>query len=231
MALLAGFVTVGAIAFPEVDTAAASPAQDPSTETTAVDDPAVEPVTSTTAPEAGAGSRRVADENRKIWVVVAGLVVVAVVLSLLTIRYWRQTRPVRPATPEPDPDPDPEPEPEPEPTRVPKRVPATEAAPTPGPVPPLAPATEATPEPETEPGLAPTPAPGRLARGSERDGDGPGRHSRRAVAGADHATADDEWEPRGTGEHDRVVVPTAERVPRPDRSQRVAAYEAAGRSS
>ena len=31
-----------------------------------------------------------------------------------------------------------------------------------------------------------------------------GRRSRRAVAGADHAAADDDWEPRATGEHPAI---------------------------
>ena len=34
-------------------------------------------------------------ENRKVWAVVAGLVAVAVALSVLTIRYWSQTRQVQ----------------------------------------------------------------------------------------------------------------------------------------
>lgn len=130
-----------------------------------------EATTTTEAEQGSSNSRRVADENRKIWVVVAGLVAVAVCLTALTIRYWHQTRPSRVA-----------------------------AAAEPPPV-----ARRARKEP------APV---------------APGRRSRRAVAGADHAAADDEWEPRGTGEHDRVVVPTAERRPRPDRDQRAAAYAA-----
>lgn len=35
-----------------------------------------------------------AAEDRKIWAVVGGLVAVAVALTLLTVRYWRQTRPI-----------------------------------------------------------------------------------------------------------------------------------------
>lgn len=34
-----------------------------------------------------------ASEDRKIWAVVAGLVLVAIALTALTVRYWRQTRP------------------------------------------------------------------------------------------------------------------------------------------
>ena len=33
-------------------------------------------------------------EDRKVWAVVAGLIVVALALTALTVRYWRQTRPV-----------------------------------------------------------------------------------------------------------------------------------------
>ncbi|MEO6629132.1 MAG: hypothetical protein ABIP03_11260, partial [Aquihabitans sp.] len=44
-----------------------------------------------TAPDDSGAS---AADDRKVWAVVAGLVIVALGLSLLTIRYWRQTRPV-----------------------------------------------------------------------------------------------------------------------------------------
>lgn len=104
---------------------------------------------------------RVLTENRKILGVVIGLVVVAVLLTLLTIRYWLHTRPVRPE-------------------------PLAEAAP-------------------------------RRAR------EDVGRGSRRSVAGADHAGADDDWEPLGTGEHDRVEIPQASKVARPGRAGRQAA--------
>lgn len=33
-------------------------------------------------------------EDRKVWAVVAGLILVALALTALTVRYWRQTRPV-----------------------------------------------------------------------------------------------------------------------------------------
>jgi len=187
-----------------IDAAAAGPAQDPSTETTVVD-PSAEPVPSTTdAPRTGAGSRRVADENRKIWVVVAGLVAVAVALAWLTIRYWRHTRPVR------------------QPVHSTDGAATTET---------LAPTLELSPAPGRE--LEPTPT-STNGRGDDQpagNGDGSGRHSRRAVAGADHVTVDEAWEPRGTGEYERIVVPAADRSPRPNRSQRAAAYEAGGRSS
>lgn len=138
--------------------------------------PASTAATSTTQAATGVGSRRVADENRKIWVVVAGLIGVAVGLSLLTFRYWRQTRPVPLADPTDPTDP-------------------------------------ADPVPAADP---------RAPR--SRPGEGGGRHSRRAVAGADHPAADDEWEPRGTGDRDRVEVPAADRRFRLTRAQRAMAY-------
>lgn len=179
VALVTALVALGSLSAP----ASARPRQDPTT-TTVADDAA-----STSAPatdldaeaeqEESAGSRRVADENRRIWLVVAGLVVVALALSLLTFRYWRRTRPVPLGV-------DVEPEP------------------------------EAEPEPAT--GLAALEA--RSRRGET------GRRSRRAVAGADHAAVGDDWEPRGTGEHERVEVSAAQRLPRPTRDQRAAAYAA-----
>ncbi len=41
----------------------------------------------------GPGSDEVAAENRRIWAVVAALVAVALALTLLTVRYWRHTKP------------------------------------------------------------------------------------------------------------------------------------------
>ena len=143
--------------------AGAKPAQDPVTSTTAppVQTTALDPTTvvagaGTDSEVSASDTKRVADENRKIWLVVGGLVLVALGITLLTVRYWRYTRPVPRAT---------------------------------------------------------TP-------------NQPGRHSRRAVAGADHAAADEQWEPRGTGEHDRVEAPPSGRPNRPDRGQRAAAYRA-----
>lgn len=46
----------------------------------------------TTAPSTSP-TTRVADDNRRVWLVVAGLVLVAVLLALLTIWYWVRTRP------------------------------------------------------------------------------------------------------------------------------------------
>lgn len=151
--------------------AAARPRQDPTT--------TVAPTEADGAAEA-AGSQRVADENRKIWLVVVGLVVVAVALSLLTFRYWRQTRPRAPVDPADADD----------------EVLVTSD--------------------DAEPSAA-----GDAA--DEVPTSAAGRRSRRAVAGADHAAVDEGWEPRGTGEHDRVEVAPADRLPRPSRDQRAAA--------
>ena len=173
LSLVVGFIlSVSGLGFVGYSPATAEPAQDPAFTTTtvsafpattgaAVQTTALGPTTAV----AGAGTKtgvtasdtkRVAEENRKIWLVVGGLVLVALGITLLTVRYWRYTRPVP---------------------------------------------------------LASTPAQ-------------PGRHSRRAVAGADHAAADEQWEPRGTGEHDRVEASPAGRPNRPDRGQREAAYQA-----
>lgn len=133
-----------------------------------------------TTTTAGATARSVADDgaidqskvdadNRRITLIVAGLVAVAVALTLVTFRYWRATKPVAPA------------------------VTATD-------------------------GDVRSPRSRRV-----------GRRSRRAVAGADHAGADDDWEPRATGEQERVSIPGATPTARPSRSQRAAALAAASR--
>ncbi len=162
----------------------ARPAQDPASVSTTAPTPTLEPVAvpdptaapETPAPAVGADGRpannaaQVSAENRRIWLVVGGLVFVAIALLLLTIRYWRQTKPVavtRSSLEEPD-----------------------------------------------------------AAELETSDEDAGGRHSRRAVAGADHSSADDTWEPRGTGEHDRIEKPTGASLARPSADQRQAAYEA-----
>lgn len=83
-------------------------------------------------------------ENRKMVVIVGGLVAVAFAILLLTIRYWRVTKPV--------------------------------------------------------------PLDDARVRRAARDDRKPkrriGRRSRRSIAGADHAGADDDWISRTTGEHE-----------------------------
>lgn len=72
---------------------------------TKYDRPAVSPLRRPLAPQLSAllvpvvlaaQERRLFTESRKIYAVVAGLVVVALCLSLLTVGYWRRTKPVRP---------------------------------------------------------------------------------------------------------------------------------------
>lgn len=112
-------------------------------------------------------SSEIDSENRRIALIVGGLVVVALALVLLTIRYWRATRPVHTAD----------------------LISSVE---------PL----------------------DRSRSGVETR---PGRRSRRAVAGADHAGADEAWEPRATGEQPRIDPPSSGRTVRPSRLQRTAA--------
>ena len=154
-------------------------AQDPAIPTTSGafgTEPAVVPGASTTttvpsddtsSPTASGRSSEIDSENRRIALIVGGLVVVALALVLLTIRYWRATRP----------------------------VPVIETA------------------SDTEPVVVPR----------SRAASGPGRRSRRAVAGADHAAADETWEPRATGEQPRIDPPSSARTVRPSRQQRAAA--------
>lgn len=124
----------------------------------------------TTLLEAGEpASQSLASENRRIRAIIGALVVVAVALLLLTVRYIRVTKPVPPT-----------------------------AA-----VDPVAPAVVAAGAGAGGPVDEPAPTTRR------------GRRSRRAVAGADHAAADADWEPRGTGEHEVVEVPAAAGAVRP----------------
>jgi hypothetical protein len=72
---------------------------------TVVDTTTTAPATTTTAAEGSGlfeGLRQdfrdmVADETgRTVAIAIGGLVLVALILAVLTIRYWRKTRPVRP---------------------------------------------------------------------------------------------------------------------------------------
>lgn len=164
---------------------AAMPTQDPAPTTTIDPSATLDSVAKESAPSAnsepatGNDAKSVAEENRRIWLVVAGLVAVAIALSLITIRYWRQTKPFAPGTVREEP------------------------APT------VAPPMTTQPAAEVK---------------------SPGRRSRRAVAGADHASADEEWEPRGTSEHHRVEVAAAGGRVRPSPEQRRAAFQRSGRT-
>jgi hypothetical protein len=143
-------------------------------------------------------------DDRKIFLVVGGLVAVALALSLLTIRYWRITRPVpvgdldahRGPTAAPAPDAD-------------RRGSTIDLDALDdddifvhtAPVPTVAP----TPEPAA---AAPEPAPG-------------------GAAGQDHVGADDDWRSRATGEHPIVEPRSGPGIVRPSRDQRAAALQAA----
>ena len=182
---------------------------------------------------AAGSDHRLLTEDRKILGVVGGLVVVALALTLLTIRYWRQTKPVRPPVEPPSParhlvggagvssiavpattDA--------EPVLV---VGASEATA----VHDLSPEVELpTPSrPPATPAAAPaaTAASARASRPATAPPESLDRRSRRAVAGADHRSADDDWNPRGTGENERVEVTTAPRGSRPGRAAREAALK------
>ena len=76
----------------------ARPAQDPATvvSTTAPVTATAGATTATTAvTESTTSSTRVIDENRRVWAVVAALIIVALLLLVLTIVYWRHTDPGR----------------------------------------------------------------------------------------------------------------------------------------
>lgn len=57
--------------------------------------------TSTTVAQAGDDG---IDEETQVWLIVGGLVAVALLIGAWTVRYWRRTRPVRPDDPGPEPD-------------------------------------------------------------------------------------------------------------------------------
>ncbi|MEZ5140000.1 MAG: hypothetical protein R2702_18305 [Acidimicrobiales bacterium] len=113
-------------------------------------------------------------ESRKVLATIGALVAVALALTLLTIRYWRTTKPVAPSAPG-----------DPKALRGGAPVMGTEAA------------------------LAAAPAGAAAARPA-------------GVASADHARADEDYEPHGTGEHARVEV-GASAARRPGRGARAAA--------
>jgi hypothetical protein len=140
------------------------------------------PESTQTVTEGASEERSLLTESRKVLATIAGLVIAALALALLTVRYWRATAPV-PVGVEPLP------------------VGATAGA-----------TAAATASASGDPVLGTEAA---LALAS-------GRRSRRSVAGADHATADEDWEPRGTGEQPAIDL-DAPKVHRPARSARVAA--------
>lgn len=88
-------VPVGAQA-PEVPPTTIDPGTTAPVAIEPVTEPAADPaVTAAPEPEpAGPTSRPLFTESRKILAIIAGLVLVALALALLTVRYWRITKPV-----------------------------------------------------------------------------------------------------------------------------------------
>jgi hypothetical protein len=131
-------------------------------------------------PGSGAKEERLASENRRMIAVIGGLIVVALALTVLTIRYIRVTKPE---------------------ARAPAPIGRHGRTVTPAPdqAPPA--------DPTVPPSAAPAVPPSAVTEASP----------------ADHGGADVDWEPRGTGEHDRVEVGATPATPRPRRSDRAAA--------
>lgn len=141
------------------------------------------------------------EENRKFAFVVAGLVAVAVALALLTIRYWRVTKPSPIAVGGDEGDDGDEGD------NVSRVVPR--------------PSKTTTVELDDDELFVDVAAAEAAAVSAQ-----PARPSRRAVAGADHADVDANWEPRATGEQERVSGQVRRVTNRPSASDRARAFEA-----
>jgi len=139
-----------------------------------------EPVTEQEVTEGTSTESSLFTESRKVLATIGGLLICALSLTLLTIRYYRATKPLPVADPS-----------DPVPLRPGAPVTGTAAA--------LA-AAEAVP-------ASTAPA---------------------STVGADHARADSDYEPQGTGEHARVELPAPASASRPGRAARSAAL---GRSA
>ena len=152
--------------------------------------------------------QRLFTESRKVAAVILGLVVVALALLLLTIRYWRVTKPLPADAAE---------------SRVtsdvdePLFVPPADAA---------SPAFAPEPVPETESVPTATPAAAGAAEpagGAETEPESGAVSDPDAAtgsgAGADHVAADADWEPR-TGEHQRIEIPVRPTTARPSAAAR-----------
>lgn len=179
---------------------------------------------------------RLVTESRKVLAVIGGLVIVALALALLTVRYWRQTKPVAgpaAAPVEPGPAdgaaPAPDAAPEPEAPVVVDTAAAAAAAddddiwtstgelPAVGTTPPVAEAEAATVD-AAEPATT-TPAPDVDATAVAGAAAAPVAGAAAGAAATDHAGADGDWEPR-TGEHARVEIPAGSTVTRPGSAAR-----------
>ena len=60
--------------------------------------------TTTTSTTVAEGDEDGVDEETQVWLIVAGLVAVALLIGAWTVRYWRRTQPDRPDDPGPEPD-------------------------------------------------------------------------------------------------------------------------------
>lgn len=98
---LVGVLTLwgGAVSAQEVPPSTVPDVLVPGSSTPTSVPPTSGPATTTTAPAAGDDGGLLSfdlDANEKVWVIVGGLVVVAVLLAVLTVVYWRHTKPDRP---------------------------------------------------------------------------------------------------------------------------------------
>jgi hypothetical protein len=178
---------------------------------------AAQAATSTTAGSNGSASDA-ADDNRRVWYVVAALVAVALALTGLTIWYWFRTRPTaagrgadsstgrhgRGSAPL-DHDLPPE-----DTVAAPVRSSTTR---------------EKTPARGTS-AVTSVPADLRAAALTDRARARRERRPLTADDAPDHDASDQDWAPRGTGEHERVDVDRPV-TRRPDRSARAAALDRA----
>ena len=135
-------------------------------------------------------------ENRKVAAVIGGLVLLALALLLLTVRYIRVTKPSSSADVEPD---------------LPMLPPDLDLnddsifVDDPDVASPAAPAAEPSPHPVADEGTGSEPAAVAAATATL---------AADAPPAADHDAADEDWEPR-TGEHERVEIPRGTTLVRP----------------
>lgn len=178
-----------------VTLASATPVQDPgaaTTTTVAVTTTVAESKTNQTLVESeDTPDKPVFTENRKVAAIIGGLVLVALALLLLTVRYIRVTKPrssddVDPAIPMLPPD-----------LELDDDSIFVDEPASPAPVPSA-----------TAPAATVAAATASVAVGPVTPG------AATAAPGTDHDAADDDWQPR-TGEHERVEIPTGTALARP----------------
>jgi len=224
VALLGGSTAVGA--FPaQVPTSSSTPGTPTTTQnllsssTTAPSTTsAAQGATTTTTGSTDAASDDAADDNRRVWFVVAALVAVAAALAGLTVWYWFRTRPTAPGR-----------RARTDPGRhgrggapLDHDLPAEDA-----PAAPVASGADGATTPARGSAVV-TSVPADL-RAAALTGRTRARTDRRPLTpddAPDHDASDQDWAPRGTGEHDRVDVDRSAGR-RPGRSARAAALERA----